>query len=351
MERQSLEEQQRLLTPTEGGSFGGRYGFSCKTDEFPLVQLVRNNTSGQYTNAGNVTEDDLLSSDKPNVRRRNLSFYRYFGTKRDSSRRLVDDPDAVLYGRECPCSPVPGIYCPEGANLCKVALASTHRSQLEITCAAETQDFFIRYLFPLAVFMVLFFACLCFFSPKGRYSLGYFKKILCCWSEEQYKQALNEELDRMARRNYARRRAAERVRQRNPNRVYIPGSAPALSEGAGQSPDETTGIEVARRKVVVLKTRTFQDDEDRPAETAEETDNCAICLNNFENGDRVGDVRCGHIFHVECLKSWIQRKNHCPLCHENELATPQQEDRSTVLGEESTQPGELELVPNTGSAE
>ena len=50
---------------------------------------------------------------------------------------------------------------------------------------------------------------------------------------------------------------------------------------------------------------------------------CMICLADFETGDRVGNLPCGHVFHVEpCLKEWLGRKNHCPLCHTGNLAVP-----------------------------
>ena len=41
---------------------------------------------------------------------------------------------------------------------------------------------------------------------------------------------------------------------------------------------------------------------------------CTICFGPLEDGDRVGDLSCNHIFHAECLKSWLVRRNQCPLC-------------------------------------
>lgn len=49
---------------------------------------------------------------------------------------------------------------------------------------------------------------------------------------------------------------------------------------------------------------------------------CAICLTLLKNGDRVGDLICQHVFHVNCLKMWLKRKNQCPLCNLKELAEP-----------------------------
>ena len=65
------------------------------------------------------------------------------------------------------------------------------------------------------------------------------------------------------------------------------------------------------------------------AEEADETDDdddedftCTICIMEVEDGDKVGALSCHHIFHVQCLKEWIKRKNVCPLCQEPDIASP-----------------------------
>jgi hypothetical protein len=42
---------------------------------------------------------------------------------------------------------------------------------------------------------------------------------------------------------------------------------------------------------------------------------CTICFSELEDGDRVGDIGCMHVFHADCLKMWIQKRNSCPLCN------------------------------------
>jgi hypothetical protein len=41
---------------------------------------------------------------------------------------------------------------------------------------------------------------------------------------------------------------------------------------------------------------------------------CSICLSELEEGDWVGDIPCGHFFHKDCLKEWLFKNNHCPIC-------------------------------------
>ena len=47
--------------------------------------------------------------------------------------------------------------------------------------------------------------------------------------------------------------------------------------------------------------------------------NCSICLEEFKNEDMIKKLNCNHIFHKDCLGTWINNntnKNNktCPLC-------------------------------------
>jgi hypothetical protein len=50
----------------------------------------------------------------------------------------------------------------------------------------------------------------------------------------------------------------------------------------------------------------------------EEKDMCLICLSdiNLNKGLNVDVLHtiCGHVFHNECLKKWLQEKKQCPKC-------------------------------------
>ena len=56
----------------------------------------------------------------------------------------------------------------------------------------------------------------------------------------------------------------------------------------------------------------------RPADTNERIDSCPICLMDFQVYDRVSsskDIqRCQHVFHEECLISWLDKHQSCPCC-------------------------------------
>jgi hypothetical protein len=66
--------------------------------------------------------------------------------------------------------------------------------------------------------------------------------------------------------------------------------------------------------------------EDIDEEAGDHPLECTICFSGIQDGDRVGELRCQHIFHASCLKQWLKRKNVCPLCQCKEIAEPRYED-------------------------
>ncbi|GAB4853010.1 hypothetical protein Ancab_017199 [Ancistrocladus abbreviatus] len=44
---------------------------------------------------------------------------------------------------------------------------------------------------------------------------------------------------------------------------------------------------------------------------------CAICLSEFSDGDLMRLLpRCGHVFHVSCIDTWLGQHSSCPSCRE-----------------------------------
>jgi len=49
--------------------------------------------------------------------------------------------------------------------------------------------------------------------------------------------------------------------------------------------------------------------------------NCIICFQPLVNGEKIGKLECAHKMHADCLKSWLGRRNACPLCN-SAIASP-----------------------------
>jgi len=43
---------------------------------------------------------------------------------------------------------------------------------------------------------------------------------------------------------------------------------------------------------------------------------CAICIEDFEDDAEVRQLKCDHIFHKECVDSWLLMNGTCPTCRE-----------------------------------
>ncbi len=41
---------------------------------------------------------------------------------------------------------------------------------------------------------------------------------------------------------------------------------------------------------------------------------CIICLSEFEIGDQVSALPCAHVFHTNCIASWLKKHCQCPVC-------------------------------------
>lgn len=52
-----------------------------------------------------------------------------------------------------------------------------------------------------------------------------------------------------------------------------------------------------------------------------EAEPCCICQEEYNDGEDLGTLDCGHDFHAECVKQWLMHKNWCPICKTTGLAT------------------------------
>lgn len=49
--------------------------------------------------------------------------------------------------------------------------------------------------------------------------------------------------------------------------------------------------------------------------TQEEDETCVICLDSYEEGDKITTLPCGHLFHSRCIMVWFSGSNGlCPIC-------------------------------------
>jgi len=52
---------------------------------------------------------------------------------------------------------------------------------------------------------------------------------------------------------------------------------------------------------------------------------CPICWEDYKENDEIcysQNPRCAHSFHFHCIKPWLEKHDHCPICRSNYLLFP-----------------------------
>jgi E3 ubiquitin-protein ligase RHA2 len=53
----------------------------------------------------------------------------------------------------------------------------------------------------------------------------------------------------------------------------------------------------------------------------EATSECSVCLSEFEEGEKIRQLKCKHRFHKDCVDKWLQQYwATCPLCRTKVLS-------------------------------
>ncbi|GER53827.1 RING/U-box superfamily protein [Striga asiatica] len=74
-----------------------------------------------------------------------------------------------------------------------------------------------------------------------------------------------------------------------------------------------------------LRTRSFTSGpacinlEIEPCPDQETINFCVVCQMDYEYGESIGVLDCGHEYHKDCIKKWLVVKNTCPVCKSTAL--------------------------------
>ena len=61
-------------------------------------------------------------------------------------------------------------------------------------------------------------------------------------------------------------------------------------------------------KLIENKVEEYKDDDNFKIK------DCSICLEDYEDGENILYLECGHYYHKKCSKNWFKDGNTCPLC-------------------------------------
>jgi autocrine motility factor receptor len=69
-----------------------------------------------------------------------------------------------------------------------------------------------------------------------------------------------------------------------------------------------------------------------PEELAAFDDDCAICRERMQSAKK---LPCGHIFHLSCLRSWLQQHHSCPTCRSSLIHSNNQQGENANNAQEA----------------
>jgi hypothetical protein len=299
------------------------------------------------------------------------------------TQSVSNSNDTIHHVKACWCTQFydrPMEYCPLHFDTC-VVRGETGPVSCYSTSGAAT---FVRGFWPVAIFWFLGLLYGVFFTEPGGSFRDYLRRTMClkCASKSS-EELLKRDVDRLVTaqperavflyRQALSRQRRESVRQQNlvqragllhllhttpddlPVALPVPAAVEASYTATGAQHPERVTVRTLALKTKVFRSSNSDDAAQRPVGptpiqrshvpqstqtwlpsqftrehvTLDEMDGeleqgvrCAICLDRLEQGDVVGDIPCEHVFHKDCLKDWLRKKNRCPLCQRSEVATP-----------------------------
>ena len=99
---------------------------------------------------------------------------------------------------------------------------------------------------------------------------------------------------------------------------YIPADSRFVAFGGGNDRPVVTEEQVNKLPVVEYSLEEHTD-------TA-----CAICIDEYELGEKLRQLPCGHIFHQDCIIPWLtERHASCPLCKYDISQSEEEEEQNS----------------------
>ena len=293
------------------------------------------------------------------------------------SSRLLQQVNNTFYMRECFCSKKAPVYCPLNVDFCGEFRGSQY-DNFPLGCLSErtsVEEFAATTW--LVIFIWFFIVVMCVFcSFPGRNCLSFFiASCIPCWNKFHVNRMMERQPDmaqylirrslhirRMALERRLRSIAPELAATADENQLALEMQHVHQPGGGANGSRENKQLPTS----LILKTRIYHSEHQKNQDATglkEEHDNlvhdiqdeedletnCIICFQTLEDGCCVGNLQCDHVFHVDCLRSWLQRRNVCPLCQRPEAATPRFDEQ---IGETGDQEGAVtaEMESDSGAA-
>ena len=78
-----------------------------------------------------------------------------------------------------------------------------------------------------------------------------------------------------------------------------------LEENVGSVSKGLTKAQIKKIPKIIYYSYKFKNDDNK----------CVVCQYEFKNGEEVTQLNCGHLFHSDCVDTWLSKNKVCPMCH------------------------------------
>ncbi|GAA0167216.1 ubiquitin-protein ligase [Lithospermum erythrorhizon] len=123
------------------------------------------------------------------------------------------------------------------------------------------------------------------------------------YADEKLDKAAREAKERLDQRLKALRKCdTKRAPNRRQQTSNLEGTRPIVREN---EETEIVGLKQSGSKRFDLAKLSWK---------SLEQEECAVCLEQFKNGETLMHLACAHRFHSRCLMSWLDTNARCPCC-------------------------------------
>jgi len=249
-----------------------------------------------------------------------------------------DDEDYFLM-KKCPCTGDDvSFYCASDKDVCITPRQDSiagkcFKSKATTEIIQNLALFFWFYCLMVGLHFVT--------SRQGKHARDYIRGKLCCLTRNE--RLVDEIVQNPERANfllwriqrYHSRRwirneegAGEFRNEEQPDQLFDLPVAWQVNELDEQRDQNPTALALKTRRYVRPSSAATKKNEsqcvknDTVEEEGGEDLTCTICFADIETDERIGALPCEHIFHADCLKTWLKRRNVCPLCQAPDIAAP-----------------------------
>ena len=78
-----------------------------------------------------------------------------------------------------------------------------------------------------------------------------------------------------------------------------------MEENMGSVSKGLTKKQISKIPKIIYNKNRFKKDDNK----------CVVCQYEFKNGENVTKLTCGHLFHTNCVDTWLSKNKVCPMCH------------------------------------